>query len=71
MADYRIDKSISASPETIWQILLDAPSYPEWNPAVHKIEGVIAPDEKLELTATVNPKRPFTLKVTSSLRGGR
>jgi hypothetical protein len=64
VTDYRVEKSISASPDEIWQILIDAPLYPEWNPAVQKIEGVIAPDEKLEVTATANPKRTFTLRVT-------
>lgn len=64
MTDYRVEKSISATPEAIWAILIDAPIYPEWNPAVQKIEGVIAPGETLKLTATVNPKRAFKLKVT-------
>lgn len=64
MTEYRVEKTIGASPEAVWAILIDAPIYPEWNPAVERIEGVIAPGETIELTATVNPKRAFKLKVT-------
>lgn len=65
MLDYRVEQSIAAPADKVWEILVDAPLYPEWNPAVRKIEGVIAPGEDLKLTATVDPKRAFKLKVTS------
>lgn len=65
MRDYRVERSIAAPADKIWGILIDAPLYPEWNPAVQKIDGVIAPGEDLKLTATVDPKRAFKLKVTS------
>ena len=32
---------INASPETIWEILTDAPNYPNWDPGVERIEGTI------------------------------
>jgi hypothetical protein len=36
---------INASPHTIWQILTDAPSYPEWDPGMLRLEGKVAPGD--------------------------
>jgi len=55
--------TINAKPETIWSIITDASSYPEWEPNVKQIEGTIAPGEKV--TAHVkSADRPFPAKVT-------
>lgn len=64
MKQYVVTRAINASPEKIWSLLTDAPSYADWNPAVVGIEGTIAPGEKIKLTSTVNPKRAFALEVT-------
>ena len=55
--------TINAKPETIWSIITDAASYPEWEPNVKQIEGTIAPGQ----TVTAHVKsadRPFPAKVT-------
>ncbi len=63
MTKYSITRKINATPERIWGLLTDASAYPEWNPAVLKIEGKIAEGEKIALTSIVNPKREFKLNV--------
>ncbi len=39
MREYRATTEIEASPETIWAILADATSYPEWDPGVDRDDG--------------------------------
>ena len=38
------ETGLKASMETVWNILVDFPKYPEWNPVLTKIEGVAALD---------------------------
>lgn len=64
MTNYAVSESIKADPQTIWDILTDARSYPQWNPGVLGIEGTIAEGEAISLTSIVNPKRQFNLKVS-------
>lgn len=64
MTTYSVTRSIEAEPQVIWDLLTDAASYPEWNPAVLGIEGRIADGEKISLTSIVNPERQFKLNVT-------
>jgi uncharacterized protein YndB with AHSA1/START domain len=64
MTRYAVTREIHAKPEVIWDLLTDAPAYPNWNPAVLGIEGRIAPGERIELTSVVNSKRTFKLEVT-------
>jgi hypothetical protein len=56
--------TIKASPETIWAILTNAPGYPEWDPGVDRIEGRIAPGEKITAYTKLSPGRAFPVKVT-------
>lgn len=54
---------INATPETIWNIITDADSYPQWEPNVIHIDGKIAPGETV--TAHVKSSdRAFPTKVT-------
>lgn len=64
MKEYRATTTISASPETIWQILTDAAGYPEWDPNVDRIEGQIAPGEKITAYTKLSPGRAFPVTVT-------
>lgn len=61
---YAAQRTIHATPETIWSLLTDASGYPAWNPTVISVEGSIAQDQRIALTSTVNPKRKFRLKVS-------
>jgi hypothetical protein len=69
MKEYRATTTIMASPETIWAILTDAPGYPEWDPGVDRIEGRIAPGEKITAYTKLSPGRAFPVKVTEFVPG--
>lgn len=55
--------SISAAPERIWALLTDAAGYPQWNTTVDKIDGRIAPGERITVHAKISPGRAFPVKV--------
>jgi hypothetical protein len=63
--------NIKAAKETIWKILTDAPNYPTWDPGVIRIEGKIAPGEKITAYSKINPDRAFPSKVTEFVPGQR
>ncbi len=60
---YHVSRSIDAPARTIWELLSDASTYADWNPAVVSIEGPIATGETIKLVSVVDPRRTFTLKV--------
>ena len=64
MKEYKATATINATPEQIWHILTDASGYPEWDPYCERIEGKIAPGEKLKAFTTLSPGRAFPVKVT-------
>lgn len=63
--------TIAATPETIWAILTDASRYPEWDPTVDRIEGRIAPGEKITAYTKLSPGRAFPVKVAEFVPGQR
>jgi hypothetical protein len=65
MKAFSASTTIQASPRTIWQILTDASSYPEWDPNMISITGTIAPGESLAILTTLDPNRTFNVKVTT------
>jgi hypothetical protein len=69
--DHGIDEGVrgelsdpEAEPDTIWSILTDARRYSEWDSGVVRVEGTIAPGEKIRVTSAVNARRAFPVKVT-------
>jgi hypothetical protein len=69
MKSFSAKTNIKASPETIWRILTDAPNYPAWDPGVDRIEGTIAPGEKITAYTKFSPNRAFPAKVTEFVPG--
>jgi len=69
MKVYRAATTIEASPETIWAILTDAARYPEWDPSVDRIEGQIAPGEKITAYTKLSPGRAFPATVLEFVPG--
>jgi hypothetical protein len=63
MKHYDAQATIAAAPETIWGILTDAPAYSEWDSGVRKVEGTIAPGEKIKVVSEASPGRAFPVKV--------
>ncbi len=64
MKEYSAATTIKASPEKIWEILTNAPAYPEWDPVADRIEGRIAPGETIKAYTKLSPGRAFPAKVT-------
>jgi hypothetical protein len=65
MKSYDAEATIAAPPEKIWAILTDAPAYARWDSGVERIEGRIAPGEKIKVVSEANPGRAFPVKVTA------
>jgi hypothetical protein len=64
MRSYSAGTTIAAPPERIWPILTDADGLSTWDSGVVRVEGRIAPGEKLNVTSEANPKRAFAVKVS-------
>jgi hypothetical protein len=64
MKEFSVKVNIKAAPEIIWNILTNAPGWLEWNTTVSRIEGKIAPGEKVTVYSKVNPGRAFPLRVS-------
>ena len=71
MKHYESTALIDARPEAIWAILTDAPGYADWDNGVVRVEGTIAPQEKIKVVSEANPKRAFGVKVTQFVPGER
>jgi hypothetical protein len=63
MKTFACRTTIRALPERIWAILTDAAGYPAWNPTVSRVDGRIAPGERIALHVTINPGRAFPVTV--------
>ena len=64
MKGYDSSSTIEASPDSIWAILTDGPGYPEWDSGIDRVEGRIAPDEKISVFSKVSPRRAFPVRVS-------
>ncbi len=64
MLEFKADTTISAPAETVWSILTDVRSYPDWDPFCEKILGSVAPGAKLKVYSKLAPGRAFAVKVT-------
>jgi hypothetical protein len=71
MKSYDATATIQASPDTIWAILTDAPGYQAWDSGVERVDGRIAPGEKIKVVSKANPGRAFPVKVTEFTPGRR
>ncbi len=65
MKAYDATATIHATPETIWSILIDAPKYSEWDSGVERVEGRIAPGEKIKVISEANRAFPVTVTEVS------
>ncbi len=65
MKFYEASETIAAGPEKIWSILTDAPGYTGWDSGLVKLEGRVAPGEKLSIVNQANPGRAFPAKVVA------
>ncbi len=71
MKEFAVKTSIRATPERIWALLTDAAGYIRWNNTVQKVEGKIAPGERVTVRPKMNPQRAFPVKVAEFQRPRR
>jgi hypothetical protein len=71
MRSYESSAEIAASPDAIWGILVDGPRYAYWENGVVRVEGTIAPGNKITVVSAANPKRAFPVEVTAFEPGRR
>ena len=61
--EFKAQARIAAPASTVWQILTDGGSWPEWDPACIRIEGTIKEGNKIKVFTKLSPKRAFPVKV--------
>jgi hypothetical protein len=69
MKAYSATTNINATPEKIWAILTDAARYPEWDPGMLRLEGRVAPGEKITAYTKASPDRAFPVTVIEFVPG--
>jgi hypothetical protein len=69
MKAFMATTTIAATPETIWALLTNGAGYSEWDPGTDRIEGRIAPGEKLKAFTKLSPEKAFPVKVTEFVPG--
>ncbi len=53
MHEIRTEIEIAAKPEQVWSLLIDFNAYPQWNPFIRSLAGVVKNGERL--TAFIQP----------------
>ncbi len=71
MKSFAASVAIRARAETIWSLLTDAAGYPKWNSTVARVEGRIAPGEKVTVYTKAAQGRAFPLTVAEFEAGRR
>ena len=65
MRSYEATTTISAPPETIWELLTNARGYPDWDPGMDRVEGEIALGQKVKFFTKLSPNQAFPAQVTA------
>ena len=64
MKFYEASADIRATPDAIWDVLVDGASYTRWDSGVDGVEGSIGPGASITVRSTAAPGRAFPVKVT-------
>ena len=64
MRCYQASSMIEATPEAVWQILVDGGSYTDWDSGLLALEGDVALGKRLKVTSEAKPGRAFPVRVT-------
>lgn len=62
MRELKTEIKIAATPEKIWEILMDFDRYPEWNPFILSIIGKPKLRERLKVTIQPKDSKPMIFK---------
>jgi hypothetical protein len=63
MRGFEASAVIAAGPAAIWTVLTDGAGWTGWDSAVVRVDGTIAPGQKVTVYPEVNPKRGFPVRV--------
>jgi len=63
MKEFEASTTIAATPERVWEILVDGAAYPEFDPSCERVEGEIALGNKIKVFSHLSPGRAFPVKV--------
>jgi hypothetical protein len=64
MRYYEATSTIASTPEAVWAVLSDGPSWPSWDSGVDAVEGRIAMNETIKISSQAAPGRAFPVRVT-------
>ena len=64
MREIRTKIDIKASPDQVWNVLMDFDAYPEWNPFVVSINGSGIEGERLAAELQLEGKKPMKISPT-------
>lgn len=64
MKSFSTSIQIDAPAEKVWEVLTDASNWSQWNTTIEKIDGTIAPGNKVTVVTKASPDQAFPLKVT-------
>jgi hypothetical protein len=64
MKELRTEIEIQATAERVWQLLIDFPSFPQWNPFIRKATGNIRVGERLEVKLQPSGASAMTFRPT-------
>jgi hypothetical protein len=71
MTSYEASTVIAASPDAVWAVLIDGAGWTSWDSAVVRVDGTIAPGQKVTVYPEVNPKRGFPVTVVEFVPASR
>ena len=71
MRHYESTGHIDARPEAVWAVLTDGAGYARLGLRRDRVEGTIAPEEKIKVVSEANPERAFPVQVTEFAPGER
>jgi hypothetical protein len=71
LKSYESTSHIQADPDAVWRVLADASAYPTWDSGMKKVEGTVAPGEKIKVVSEANPGRAFPVTVSEIVPGER
>ncbi len=64
MRYYAASAVIEASPELVWDVLVDGAAWPTWDSGVDEVEGRIAAGETVSVRSRAAPGRAFPVTVS-------
>jgi uncharacterized protein YndB with AHSA1/START domain len=61
---YEASSMIASSPDAVWAVLTDGAAWAVWDSGVERVDGQIAPGEKITIRSLAAPGRAFPVTVT-------